>query len=221
MALKIKGGVIIAADTAISYGGMKKVKDARRIVKLNDEVALACSGEMADFQHLHKLLEKKCAADEIEQDGATFLKPSDYLSWIARSNYQRRLKANPCWVSTVLGGVRKDTGESYLGMCDLYGLKVESNDFLLTGLSTHYCQVLMTNGWKPDMTAEEGKALIADCMRVMFYRDKKAADTVQFVTITADGVNMEEPIVTIDSNWTLRDYIERTNEFWRPMRIRV
>jgi hypothetical protein len=50
MALKFKGGVIIAADTNISYGGMKKEKDARRIFKLNDECAMACSGEMADAQ---------------------------------------------------------------------------------------------------------------------------------------------------------------------------
>ena len=121
---------------------MKKVKDARRIVKLNDEVAYACSGEMADFQNLKKNLDKKVEADEIEQDGATFLKPRDYFNWVAQSNYQRRLKMNPLWCSTVMGGVRKDNGEVFLGMTDLYGLKVE-HDFILTGLASHYCQVLM------------------------------------------------------------------------------
>ena len=49
MALKYKDGVMIAADTAISYGGMCSVKDACRIHKLSDEVAYASSGEMADF----------------------------------------------------------------------------------------------------------------------------------------------------------------------------
>jgi len=48
MALKYNGGIMIAADTAISYGGMRKVKDARRIEKLNDECIYGCSGEMAD-----------------------------------------------------------------------------------------------------------------------------------------------------------------------------
>ena len=52
LALKYKDGVMIAADTAISYGGMRKEKDARRIVKLNDECVYASSGEMADFQNL-------------------------------------------------------------------------------------------------------------------------------------------------------------------------
>ena len=49
MAIRYKDGVMLAADTAISYGNMRRVKDARRIEKLNDECIFASSGEMADF----------------------------------------------------------------------------------------------------------------------------------------------------------------------------
>ena len=49
MAIRYKDGVMVAADTAISYGGMRRIKDARRIEKLNDECVFASSGEMADF----------------------------------------------------------------------------------------------------------------------------------------------------------------------------
>jgi 20S proteasome subunit beta 7 len=125
MGLKFKDGVILAADTAISYGGMKNLKDARRIIQLSDECAFACSGEMADAQNLQKVLAQKQESDEIEQDGATFLKPRDYYQWISRMNYQRRCKSNPLWVSTIIGGVRKDNGEAFLGMTDLYGTKIE------------------------------------------------------------------------------------------------
>ena len=54
-----------------------------------------------------------------------FLKPRDYYQWISRMNYQRRCKMNPLWVSTIIGGVRKDNGEAFLGMTDLYGTKIE------------------------------------------------------------------------------------------------
>ena len=54
MAIKYKDGVMVAADTAISYGNMRRIKDARRIEKLNDECVFASSGEMADFQELKK-----------------------------------------------------------------------------------------------------------------------------------------------------------------------
>ena len=52
LAIKYKDGVMIAADTAVSYGSMRKEKDARRIKKLSDELIYASSGEMADFQNL-------------------------------------------------------------------------------------------------------------------------------------------------------------------------
>ncbi len=49
MALKYAGGVIIAADTAVAYGSMKKTKHAQRVYKLSEESAMASSGEMSDF----------------------------------------------------------------------------------------------------------------------------------------------------------------------------
>ena len=61
------------------------------------------------------MLEKKQEADEIAQDGATFLKPSDYFTWVSRTCYQRRMKMNPLWCTTIMGGVEKKTGKVFLG----------------------------------------------------------------------------------------------------------
>ena len=217
MAIKYKDGIMVAADTAISYGGMRKVKDARRIEKLNDHCVFACSGEMADFQELIKQLNLMNERDEIAQDGASFLAPRDYYNFISNHNYQRRLKMNPLWVSTIVGGY--NNGEPFLGMTDLYGTKVEA-DYLLTGLSQHYCQVLMQNNWREDMTEADARSVIEDCMRVMFYRDKKSLDNIQISTVTAAGVTMHDPY-RIDSSWSLDWYKNMTNEHFRPMRIRI
>jgi 20S proteasome subunit beta 7 len=48
-AFKYKDGVMIAADTAISYGGMLKHKNISRMSALGEETIFSCSGEMADF----------------------------------------------------------------------------------------------------------------------------------------------------------------------------
>lgn len=40
---------MIAADTAVSYGSMKKTKKAIRLAKLSPETAIGCGGEMSDF----------------------------------------------------------------------------------------------------------------------------------------------------------------------------
>lgn len=49
IALKYKDGVMIAADTAVSYGSMKHYKGVQRMTQVNEETAIACSGEMSDF----------------------------------------------------------------------------------------------------------------------------------------------------------------------------
>ncbi len=154
--IKYKDGVLLAADTAVAYGSMKKSKKATRMAELSSESAIACSGEMADFQELQKTLREKREADEIENDGAVFLKPRDYFNFLSRLNYQRRMKMDPIWTGSIIGGVRSDNGEPFLGMVDLYGTKIEGN-FLITGLAAHYCQVLMQNAWKPDLSEAEAR----------------------------------------------------------------
>ena len=52
----------------------------------------------------------------------------------------------------------------------------------------------------------------------MFCRDKKAMDKLQISVTTREGVRLEEP-VQVDSNWSLSFYSQKTNEFWRPLRI--
>jgi 20S proteasome subunit beta 7 len=140
--IKYKDGVILAADTAVSYGSMKKSKKAQRMAELSKESAIACSGEMSDFQELMKILREKRESDEIENDGGLFLRPRDYFNYLSRLNYQRRMKMDPLWNGSIIGGVNSSTGEPFLGQVDLYGTKIEGN-FLITGLGAHYCQVLM------------------------------------------------------------------------------
>ena len=90
----------------------------------------------------------------------------------------------------------------------------------MTGLSLYYCQVLMENNWREDMTEDEARKLICDCIGVMFCRDKRTTDNVQIVTITEGGVTMHEPI-HVDTQWSLNWYLTDTNEKFRPMRIRI
>jgi 20S proteasome subunit beta 7 len=36
----------------------------------------------------------------------------------------------------------------------------------------------MQNAWHPDISEQDARRLIEDCMRVLFYRDKKASDVI-------------------------------------------
>ena len=145
------------------------------------------------------------------------MRPRDYYNFIGAENYRMRMKMNPLWCTTIVAGVSKDDGEVFLGSSDLYGTKIEQ-DFLLTGLSGYYCQVLMQNRRRDDMSEDEARALVLDCMKVMFYRDKKCHDQIQISTVTKQGVTMYDPIQA-PSEWGTNFQITNTNELYRPLRI--
>ena len=94
-------------------------------------------------------------------------------------------------ITTVVAGIDKRTKESFLGWSNFHGLKIEC-DWLATGFGNYFCTTLLDNEWKPDMSAEEAKALIERCLDVMFWRDKKGHDMVQLATVTQAGSNIGE-----------------------------
>jgi len=67
------------------------------------------------------------------------------------------------------------------------------------------------------MSEQEAKDLVTDCFRVLFYRDKKAMDKLEIGKVTEQGVQIDDPF-RFESEWKLKNYSTRTNEFWRPNR---
>merc|ERR1719230_458554 len=111
LACKYDGGVMIACDTAISYGNNLKFKSACRMHPLGEEAVVAASGEMADFDEIKRLFDEKYEEDLVHSDGCTFLHPNDYFNWMARHIFNKRSKGDPLWVTLLVGGVNKKTGE--------------------------------------------------------------------------------------------------------------
>ena len=219
-ALKYKDGIMFAADTSITYDSMMKHKKAQRISPVGEESLFACSGEMADFQNLKKMLAEKYEEDLCENDGACFLHPKDYFNWVARMQYQKRLKSDPIMVTALFGGIHNKTKEPFLGSTNFHGTKVEA-DYLLTGLAMHYCTPLFTNRWSADMSEADARKLIEDCMRLLFFRDKKGHDEIQIGKITYTGGVVVEDSYKIEASSDLQFFYNRTNEFWRPMRKEI
>ena len=128
-ALKYKDGIMFAADTSITYGSMMKHKKAQRISTVGEESLFACSGEMADFQNLKKMLAEKYEEDLCENDGACFLHPKDYFNWVARMQYQKRLKSDPIMVTALFGGIHNKTKEPFLDLLTSMELKSRLTTF--------------------------------------------------------------------------------------------
>lgn len=126
---------------------------------------------------------------------------------VGRVMYNRRTKNNPIQNQICLAGF-KDT--PFLGYVDLYGTTYE-DDIVATGFGMYIAKPLLNDNWKPNMTFAEAKDLVEAAMRVLFYRDCRASNKIQLMTINQDGVEISAPY-ELDHKWDHQAFV-KTNQF--------
>jgi 20S proteasome alpha/beta subunit len=88
---------------------------------------------------------------------------------------------------------------SFLGLIDLHGTSFEDTT-IATGYGAYIARPLLRKAYRDDMTQEEAMKAVEDAMRVMYYRDARTINKVQFAVATADGITISEP-KEIDTTW--------------------
>lgn len=200
-----EGGVMLAGDMLGSYGSLAKFRSIERIIKVNESTILGATGDIADFQHLKAIIEQKVIDEECADDGFT-LKPKALHTWLTRVLYNRRSKFDPLWNTFLVAGM--EDGEPFLGCVDKIGTAFRDNK-IATGYGAHIALPLMREALekKPQMSKEEVRALLINCLRVLFYRDCRALNKHQIATITAEGVTIENNI-ELDTNWNMAHMVQ-------------
>mmetsp|Transcript_42464 Transcript_42464/g.117160 ORF Transcript_42464/g.117160 Transcript_42464/m.117160 type:complete len:243 (-) Transcript_42464:118-846(-) len=206
--LKYNGGVMMAADTLASYGSSARYKDVSRVSKVGKYTLLGASGEMSDFQYLGNLLAELDLEDYLHEDGCS-MGPHEYAAYIGRVMYNRRSKMNPLFNQFVVAG-KKENQDPLLAFVDHQGTYFEEN-YVATGFGSHLATPLLRLEWKPELTADEAKALIVKCLQLCFYRDCKAY--YKIVIGDCDGIHqtVSEPM-PMDHFWSHPMWLEKRLE---------
>lgn len=199
--IKYKGGVLLVADTLASYGSMARYKDIRRIKQVGKSTLIGASGEISDFQSVVELLNGLHQSDVNADDGYT-RSPNEFFNYLRATLYQKRNKGNPFWNQFLVAGYNNDT--PFLGYVDLIGTAYEEN-FIATGYGAYLAIPLIREKWTADMEEAEARALLEECMRVLYYRDCRASNKIIFAKANATGISIEEPI-QISSDWETANY---------------
>lgn len=202
IAVKYADGVMMAADTLGSYGGLARFKDLRRIRAIGDFTLIGAGGEYSDFQHIMKTLEKAEVSDFCEDDGCV-MGPDNIHSYLTRVMYHRRNKGDPLWNSLLVAGVRD--GNVFLGYIDSIGTAFQ-DDFITTGFGTHLALPHIRSNWKPGMSEAEARKLLEDCMKTLYYRDCRTINKMTFATVTAQGQRISEP-VSLATKWNYPSFV--------------
>lgn len=199
-------GVLLASDMLGSYGSTKRYKDFCRLRKVNDTVAVGASGELSDFQYIMRLLDELAEEDYCMDDGHT-LGPAEVHAYLTRVLYNRRNKFDPLWNSLVVGGVAPD-GSPFLGTVGMVGTAY-ADATVATGFGNHLARPIMRERHRPEMSEAEATALLHDCLRVCYYRDKQSINKFQIAKVTREGVTVSEPFA-LETQWGYKAFADPT-----------
>ena len=193
---------MLAADTLASYGSLAMFKDVQRISKTGSYTLVGASGEMSDYHAILRKLEG-LERDNLNANDGFEHSPVEIYSYLRAVMYQARNKFNPLWNSLVVGGYKD--GKAFLGSVDLRGTAYE-DDVIATGFGAHLALPIMRAKWHADLDEGEARALLEDCLRVLFYRDCRALDMVVLSKATADGTLVSDPY-KIETDWSSASFV--------------
>jgi 20S proteasome subunit beta 7 len=209
LGIQYAGGVMIAADTLCSYGSMAKYKDARRLISVNSKTLIGGGGEYSDFQAITDLLERnaledRCTSDSLYEEEDEEGCAREIWNYLRVVMYNRRNKMNPLWNDLVVAGY-SSAGDPFLGYVDKIGTTYEDT-YIATGFGSYLALPLMREKWRPDLEEGEARALLEDCMRVLFYRDCRALNKIQIAKVTKeDGVLISDPY-ELETDWSSGEF---------------
>lgn len=197
--VKYRDGVLLVSDTLASYGSLAKFTGVSKFRKVGESTVIGASGEYSDFQYIGDTLDEISDREWAQADGE-LMAPKSWSAYLCRLLHGRRNKMDPLLNQIVLGGVDKRTGESYLSYIDLYGTTYE-DDFIATGYGGHLAIPILREQARLDMSLEEAIELLRHCMRILFYRDCRTTDKVQFAKVTRDGSVEISGIEKLETKW--------------------
>jgi 20S proteasome subunit beta 7 len=196
LGIRYKDGVAIAADTLASYGSLARYRDVRRLRPIGQYTVIGGSGEYSDFQYVLDLLEELETHEHSLDDGAR-LHPKEIYNYLTRVMYNRRSRMDPLWNQLVVAGYRD--GRAFLGQVDLHGTAFE-DDTIATGYGAYIARPLLRQAYRPDLSFEQAKRILEDCLRVLYYRDARASNRIQIASVSPQGLIISEPY-ELETDW--------------------
>ena len=186
-----------------SYGSLARFKDVQRVCPIGKNTVLGSSGDISDFQHILHLLDQIQTTEYCHADGLDLSAPQLH-NILCGIMYNKRSEMKPLWNAHIVGGVDAD-GTPFLGYVDLKGVAYKA-DSIASGYGAYIAQPLLRKALEERGGAEglgeaEARAVLEECMRVLYYRDARSINKIQLATITAaTGITITAPY-ELETNW--------------------
>ncbi|GAB6103052.1 archaeal proteasome endopeptidase complex subunit beta [Thermococcus atlanticus] len=182
--IKVKDGVVLAADTQASLDHMVETLNIKKILPITDRIAITTAGSVGDVQMLARLLEAEARYYQFSWGKSLTTKAmANLLSNILNEN-----KWFPYLVQIIIGGY---VDEPTLANLDPLGGLV-FDKYTATGSGSPFAIAILEDGYRDDMDIEEARELAVRAVRTAGKRDVYTGDRkIQVMTITKEGMKEE------------------------------
>jgi proteasome beta subunit len=177
--IKVKDGIVLAAEKRMSYGGFIMSKAAKKVFKVGDRMGMACAGLYADMQAIARILENEVRYYELSNKRKMKVRSAArLLGLILYSN-----KLFPLLTETIFGGY---DDEPRIFVLDPVGSVIEER-YSAVGTGAPLAMALLDKEYKEDMTLEEAEKLAIDSITVATARDSLSGDGIDVLIIPFKG----------------------------------
>ncbi|RLI42227.1 proteasome endopeptidase complex, archaeal, beta subunit [Candidatus Bathyarchaeota archaeon] len=179
-----RDGVILASEKRVSYGYLVVSKGGKKVFKITDHIGAACAGLVSDMQIL--IREVEAYANLYGLDVGRPISVRSAAKLMSNLLFNQRLA--PLITQTIVGGI-DDEGAS-LYVLDILG-SVIPDKYAVVGSGTEIAVGVLEQGYREDMSMEEGRDLVVRAVKSAISRDVMSGDGIDFLLITKDGIKEE------------------------------
>jgi len=183
--IKTKEGVVLAAEKKVSYGFYTLSTAGKKVFVVNDRLAIASAGIIADMQTLAKILKVNAKAYELEMKRMPSVHAMAKLLSVVM--FSRRLM--PFFAEVLVGGI--DDEGPHLIVMDPLGSLIEDN-YAALGTGAKLAIAIIDASYKPDMPLQDAKRLAVQALKAALERDPVSGGGVDLVVIDKNGAREEE-----------------------------
>jgi len=183
--IKTKEGVVLAAEKKVSYGFYTLSTAGKKVFIVNDRLAIASAGIIADMQTLAKILKINAKAYELEMKRMPSVHAMAKLLSVVM--FSRRLM--PFFAEVLVGGI--DDEGPHLIVMDPLGSLIEDN-YAALGTGAKLAIAIIDASYKPDMSLQDAKKLAVQALKAALERDPVSGGGIDLVVIDKNGAREEE-----------------------------
>lgn len=183
-----KDGVVMAADRKVTAGGLVLGKNIRKLIPINEYIALSTTGNASDALLLIKVIRAELKLKELKtKTRPTVKEAANLLAMITYHNI-RQMSMIPSIVGTLVGGVNTD------GTTELFSVEPAGGAYPIEDYDANFSSGMpfilgfLERNWKPSLSVKDGVDLAVEALKSSTQRDVGSGHGIDVFTITKEGI---------------------------------